>query len=76
MLVMTAYDLRRTYFEGGHRERVNIALFGGVAIRETKLRWVEQFRSHIADNAWFRRCRITWLHDGGIGFDSGDPEVP
>ena len=70
------YGVERTHLIGGHRERVNIALFRGVAIREVELRSVEQFWSHVADSGWFGWYRTIWLHDCGIGYDTGDPEVP
>jgi hypothetical protein len=66
----------RTYLESGHRERVNVALLRGVAVLEAELWWVEQFWSHVTNDAWFGRRRTAWLHDCGIGYDSGDPEVP
>ena len=43
----------RTHLVGGHRERVNVALLRGVAVRKAELRRVEQFWSHVADNSWF-----------------------
>jgi hypothetical protein len=73
---MTMHGMERTHLVGGHRERVNVALFRGVAVLEAELRRVEQFWSHVANNAWFGRFRNTRLHDCGIGYDSGDPEVP
>jgi len=65
----------RAYLVGGHRERVNVALFRGVAVREAELWRVKQFWSHVADNSWFRRCGTTRLHDCGVGYDACDPEV-
>ena len=62
-----------THLIGGHRERVNVALFRGVAFREVELLRVEQFRSHVPDNARFGWA--TWLHDCGIDYHTGDPEV-
>ena len=73
---MMMYGIERTHLVGGHRERINIAFLRGVAIREAELCWVEQFWSHITNNAWFGCCRTTWLYDCGIGYDTGDPEVP
>jgi len=73
---MTVCGKERTHLVDGHRERVNIALFRGVAIREAELRWVEQFWSHVADNSWFGCCRATRLHDCGISYDTSDTEVP
>jgi hypothetical protein len=70
------YGMERTHLVGGHHERVNVALFRGVAVLEVELRWVEQLWCHVTDNAWFGRCRTVWLHDCGIGYDPEDPEVP
>jgi len=70
---MTMYIMERTHLVDGHRKRVNVALFRGVAVRKVELRWVEQFWSHVADNAWFGCCRCTWLYDCGIGYETDDP---
>ena len=73
---MTVYGMESTHLVDGHCERVNIALFRGVAMREAELRWVEQFWSHIADNAWFGCCRTAWLYNCGVCYDPDDSEVP
>ena len=65
-----------TYLVGGHREGVNVTLFRGIAVREVKLRWIQQFRSHVTNNPRLGRCCATRLHDGGIGDDTHDSEVP
>ena len=72
---MAMYAMGRTHLVGGHREGVNVTLLRGVAIRKAELRRVEQLWSHVADNSWFGRCRCAWLHDCGISYDAGDPEV-
>ena len=50
---MTVHDMERLHLIGGHRERVNITLFQGVTAQKAELRWVEQFWSHVADDASF-----------------------
>ena len=72
---MTVWDMEGTYLVDGHRERVNVTLLRGVAVREAELRWVEQFWGHVADNSWFGCCRTAWLHDRGIGYDTSYTEV-
>ena len=49
---MTIYNMERPHLVGGHRERVNVALFRGVTVRKAEQRRVEQFWSHVADDAW------------------------
>ena len=73
---MTEHDIGTMYLVGGYCERINVALFRGDAVREVELLWVEQFRCHIADDAWFGRHRCTWLHDCRISYDTVDPEIP
>ena len=69
--------MERTHLVGSHRERVNIALFRGVTVQEVELPRVEQFWSHVSDNALQVGLRRTvWFDDRGIGYDTGDPEVP
>jgi hypothetical protein len=70
------YGMGRTHLVGGHHERVNVALFRGVAVLEAELLWVEQFWGHVANNALVGGFRSTRLHDCGIGYDTGNPEVP
>jgi hypothetical protein len=41
-----------------------------------KLGRVEKFRGHVTNDTRLRRCCATWLHDGGIGDDTCDSEVP
>ena len=75
---MSMCGARRKYLVDSQRKRVNVALFRGGAAPEVELRWIEQFRSHVADTKvrprpfrfYFR------LHGAGIGCDSHDPEVP
>ena len=74
---MTMHGMEIMHLVGGHCERVNIALFRGVAVREAKLRRVEQFRSHVPETGvWFVTFRTIWHHAYGIGYYTGDPEVP
>ena len=68
------YSVGRAYLVGGHRERVNIARFRGVAIPEAKLRWAEQFWSRVADTIVHRVRKGIRLHD--IGYGADDPKVP
>ena len=37
---------------------------------------MKQFWSYVTNNTRFGCCRITWLYDGGIDYDTGDPEIP
>ena len=73
---MAMRGMGRTYLVGGHREGVNVTLLRGISIRETQLRWAQQFRSHVTDSSRFGYCRATWLRDGGIGNDTRNSEVP
>jgi len=50
---MTNNSVGRRYIVCSHREEVDIALFRRVVIRENKLRWIQQFEDHVADNARF-----------------------
>jgi len=69
------YGVGETHLVGGHRERVNVTLFRGVAVWKAELRRIEQLWSHVTDDSWFRRCGTARLHDCGVGYDPGDPEV-
>ena len=66
----------RTYLVSSQRNRVNVTLFSRVAVLEMKLRWIEQLGSHVADNPRLGCRCASRLHNTGIGYDSGDPEVP
>ena len=75
MSAVVTCSVGRTNLVIGHRKGVNVTLFGRVAVRQVKLRWVEQFWCHVTDNTGIRRFRATRFHDGGICDDSCDPEV-
>ena len=60
----------------GHRQRVNVALLRWVAVLDVELLWIQQFRSHVADDSWLWNRRVTWLHDRRIGDDPHYAEVP
>ena len=70
-----AWVLDETDLVSSHGKRVDVTLFGGVAVQEFKLRWVEQLRGHVTNNTGLRGCGATWLHDGGIGDDTRDSEI-
>jgi hypothetical protein len=65
----------RTCLVGGHHEGVNVTLFRGIAVREVRFGWIQQFRSHVTDNSRLGCGCATWLHDGGIGDNTRDSEV-
>jgi len=73
---MTNCGVGRRYLVGGHREGVNVTLFRWVAIREVKLRRIQQFGGHVTDDSGFGCCRTTWLYDCGVGYYTRYPEVP
>ena len=75
MSTMAACSAGRTNLVSGHRKGVNVTLFGRVAVRQVKLRWVEQFGCHVTENTGLRGCRATRFHDGGICDDTRDPAV-
>ena len=67
---------KRTCLVTCHGEGVNVALLRGITVRKSKLRWVQQFRSHVTDNSQFGRCCAARFHDGGIGDDSRNCVIP
>lgn len=69
-------DVPQTYLVGGHCERVNVTFLRGHGMREAKLRWVQHFRGHVTDNSQLGCCRATWIHNGGVGYEPCDLEVP
>ena len=70
------YSVGRTCLVGGYHKGVNVALFRRIEVREVKLCWKQQFRSHVTYNARLGCCRATRLRDGGISDDTRDSEIP
>ena len=75
---ITVRGLGRIHLVSGHCQRIDIALFRGIAILEpeAKLLRVQQLWGHVADNSRFTARRGTRLHERGICDDTSHPEVP
>ena len=72
----TNHKVGRKYLIGGHRKRVDIALLRRVAVREAKLRWMQQFWSHVTGGSRIGSRHVSSLHDSGISNNRCDSKVP
>jgi len=72
---MILWGVTENYLVDGHHERVNIALFRGIAVWEVELCGIQQFRSCVTDNPQPGRYRATRFHDGRITDHTRDPEI-